>query len=791
MDNKKSRISGPFPVDYSDSESEQGDEEEGVGDRTTLEGAVAEIGGSSVGATLIETSVLPFSAGVVRELLSNLSQENARRLVEIICANYGYSTFTTDIYGCFSHDFFQGYASRNGYSLTPAFLALLNELRTIFSDTINRLLDLNNFNYFLYEIDRSNLSRQNVLVLMNMYSLDFSNYACSVRPELVNFLRSTIIPALIKIINQNTVVRGTNECELSPSDKEQLFLHVVTMYERSIMIGLMNYWNSFCSINQALLLLLPHADYSNPFIIARDNFGFILPDVLSPAAFTTIHGIFLSFMAVDRLDKIVEDRMLGIIGILQPIVLERVTRLCSDFVYINEMREPGNRSLSLMIYEEFSKIMDSGIRNEIIGFLGESLMWSPELLSNDELQLFVSGVVGTIYRSVEGNLINCCLDAIQHIADSIEVTKKQKAVSGEKSKKPLAYFRGEFSISGKCGFNVDENFCKELMAIRSRFLSSFRPIARGRFTGLVGSRNLSSFDWRDNSYELMSLAKDAAKNHTDAVVKEMKDLIPKARIVCVSGEKRKLDKEEQSILFINVMRFSNKRFRDNMRKVWEQVVRDFVSAGPSGVSSAAGPSGVSSAAGPSGVSSAAGPSGVSSAAGPSGVSSVSSSRDDSIQTSSSSVIVKGKSKGKKRKRDDDSGVAPSEDRPGGGIVRFEYGSILVREEFNNEINEMVSEHLSYIDEVFDDIRADLEEAGSYTTDNMRMQSREAISNIIPEFMARVRAVVSNASVYDGMRERGINEDEVSSVEAHIYGLITICHDEVLARNLDIRTVNNK
>uniref|UniRef100_UPI001111993E hypothetical protein n=1 Tax=Candidatus Ichthyocystis hellenicum TaxID=1561003 RepID=UPI001111993E len=643
MDNKKNKISGPFPLDYSASESEQVDEEEGVGDSTTLEGAVAEIGGSSVGATLIETSVLPFSAGVVRELLSNLSQENVRRLVEIICANYGYSTFTADIGEGFDSDFFQGHASRNGYSLTPAFLARLNELGNIFLDTIIELFNLNNFNSFLSEIDRSNLSHQHALVLMNSYSLDFSNSACSVRPQLVDFLRSVLIPALVEIINQNAVVRETNECELSPSDKEQLFLHVVTLYERSIMVVLMNYWNSFCSTNRAILSLLPDIDYSNPFTTARDNSGFIMPDVPSPAAFTPIHGIFLSFMAVDYLDKMVESRVLHIISVLQPILLERVDKLCSDFIYLSELREPGNRSLSLMIHEEFSKIMDSDTssdtRDEIINFLSGSLMWSPESLSNDALQLFVSGVIRTIYRSVESNLINCCLDVIQHIADSIEVTKKQKAVSGETSKRSLTYFRGEFSTSGRCGFNVDDAFCEELMEIRLRYLYLFRTIAKTKFAEFVRSRNLSRFDWRSNSSELMSIARDAARDQIDTATKEFKAFIPSALIVSASGEKRKLSREEKSVLFKNVMKFLNRRFRDNMREVWRDITESFVSDGSNVISSAAGSSGVSAAAGSIRV-----------AAGPSAASAVPSSRDDSGEASSS--IVEGKSKSKKRKRDD-------------------------------------------------------------------------------------------------------------------------------------------
>uniref|UniRef100_UPI00158466F6 hypothetical protein n=1 Tax=Candidatus Ichthyocystis hellenicum TaxID=1561003 RepID=UPI00158466F6 len=139
-------------------------------------------------------------------------------------------------------------------------------------------------------------------------------------------------------------------------------------------------------------------------------------------------------------------------------------------------------------------------------------------------------------------------------------------------------------------------------------------------------------------------------------------------------------------------------------------------------------------------------------------------------------------KGRKRKRSDTTDVASAEGRT--SIVPFEYGPILVREEFSNEISAMVLEHLNYAASVFEDIRGDLEEGDAYTIDDMRIQSREAGNNILSEFMARVRDVVGNTSVYDGdMQERGIDEDEASSVVANMHRVITIRHAEILDKML--------
>ncbi|WP_420886003.1 hypothetical protein, partial [Candidatus Ichthyocystis hellenicum] len=414
-------------------------------------------------------------------------------------------------------------------------------------------------------------------------------------------------------------------------------------------------------------------------------------------------------------------------------------------------------------------------------------------------------------------LINHCVRATKTTADSTQGTEE----SGEEHAKAETSLRDKFSvISTRCGFNIDEESCEELMEIRSREASSLlKSIAREKIIEAMTSGKLRSLDWRDNSKELMHAINIAATKKVKSVVRKIKGCIPNVRIVCASGEKKELNKKQRSILLKKIMQYSNKRFSDSTARLWRQLVVEYSPVVSSGVSSAAGSSGASVAAGPSGVSSAAGSSGASVAAGPSGVSSAAGSnrvsvivstgvasttagssgvsaaptslRDEFTQASSSSVTDKGKSKGKKRKIDDAPDVASSEDRPA-GIVPFGYGPILVREEFDNEIRDMVLEHLGYVDSVFGDIRRDLEEVGSYTDDNMSMQSREAIANIMPEFMDRVRAVLSNASVYDSnMIERGIDEDEVSSVEAHMYGFITICHGEILDRNLATRTVNNK
>ncbi|WP_242645168.1 hypothetical protein, partial [Candidatus Ichthyocystis hellenicum] len=142
-----------------------------------------------------------------------------------------------------------------------------------------------------------------------------------------------------------------------------------------IMLKLMNYWNSFCAINRDFLSLLPVIDYSNPFIASRDNCGFILPDVSSPAAFSTVHGIYLSFMAVNCLDNIIKNLVLTIIDVLRPVILGRLTIICTGLALTEELRKSVIRKLLLVIYREFSGFVASHVESEITRSLNESLIW--------------------------------------------------------------------------------------------------------------------------------------------------------------------------------------------------------------------------------------------------------------------------------------------------------------------------------------------------------------------------------------------------------------------------------
>ncbi|WP_092486262.1 hypothetical protein [Candidatus Ichthyocystis hellenicum] len=752
------RRGAPFYIDCSDEELIQSDEEIDVAGLSPLGDSVSQVDSAIANPVLTGTSILSFSKEVARFFLSNFSQENRIILVERLCANYGYSIFTADIHGCLGDEFFQEFALRNNYLLTDTFLARINQLRNEFSYNIDLVLNSKDFSRFLFRIDAENLGRLGTLT--NIYSATFSRSSYRVRHHLVGVLISVVIPRLIKIIKQHTVIRGSDECILSYYDREQFFLHVVTTLERLIILKLMNYWNGFCSVNQDMLSLFTNVDFSNPFTLARDRSCSVrIPEVNSPVAFNFRYGIFISFMATDHLDEMVGDVVSDYICRLSPVVLGIVKKNYSALYHLKYLSRIKEETIGIIINEEFSKATDESLRNKFINFLNESLIWEREELSQDVLQNFVKKSIYKVRGLVREKITNEALGLIKEYKDNIIGMRKNKKTAVIQSGRDRSSFNGKCDISNACGFKVSERFFSTLDDIRSSSLAPFRSIARRVIYDTLKSGRLTRSDWASVSKNLLSDIIDASRSRTDIVYREMSSAISKARVISEGNVERGILPVERAVLHKHVMQLSNNRFRHNVHRLWKYMTKEHLE------SSEASSSG--------------------DAAGSSAASAVSSSRGESTQESSFLVTVEGKSKGKKRKRDV---AASSEDRL--NIVRSEYGSILVRREFNDEISSMVSEHLNYVDRVFEDIRGDLEEGNSCATDdelveNMRRQSSESSVNILAEFMDRVKELVSNTSVYgDDVKERVIHKNEVSSFMAQLNRVVTLRHAEILDKKLE-------
>ncbi len=74
----------------------------------------------------------------------------------------------------------------------------------------------------------------------------------------------------MEIISPCTVVHGYDECVLNCYDETQFFLYAITVLKRLIMLKLMNYWNSFCTINQDVMNKIGSV-IGNIFMYDRDS----------------------------------------------------------------------------------------------------------------------------------------------------------------------------------------------------------------------------------------------------------------------------------------------------------------------------------------------------------------------------------------------------------------------------------------------------------------------------------------------------------------------------------------
>ncbi|WP_092486268.1 hypothetical protein [Candidatus Ichthyocystis hellenicum] len=589
MSYKEARAGFPFPFYPSESESESEPELEqsnvvldsGLSrsltqfDASEVDGVVAPSSTSSDSDEIVLGLHCLYSLPFVRESLGLLEQNSYS------CHNYGYSIFTEDMEGCFYDNFFQEYASNSGYMLTPSFLSQVNTLRTIFSNHINIVLHEGNFHIFLRQIIVRN--SDDPLILLDKSCCDFVNLVCSVRTALVHFLTSKIIPSFIDIINKSKVVRGGDECVMSYPDKDRFFLHVVTIFERLIIVRAMSYWSGFCSSNRVLLSSFPDVDYSNPFVRANNSIimpSFVIPDVTHPVAFSFVHGLYISFMSIDYLNKIVDNCASDFVSKLDPIIRSEFDKISNSSNCFGTLLKFKNEKMFSVIKKGFLKNLDNCCKGVFANFLNELIVWPQKDKNDNDLSIFVKKHINSIFKLVKAAIISSSDVVIAEFKNRIKRGNVEKffLVDSRKVSKgvlvPKVRFKGKYSMSGQCGFKLDEKFNLNLMNIRADKLIFFRLTVRRKFKEIVEKSSFGDFDWSDISEKLLRIAVDETKEIIDNTYKLLKKIVLEARVVCDDGTERKLVGVEKLILNRNVMAYVNKKFKDTTRALWKDVTRN-------------------------------------------------------------------------------------------------------------------------------------------------------------------------------------------------------------------------
>ncbi|WP_092486887.1 hypothetical protein [Candidatus Ichthyocystis hellenicum] len=691
MSEKRLQVGFPFPLCSYDSDlaSKCGDQESLLTQESSITGII------SSSDKITDDDVVSLLLENYYSYLSNFPLPDYKHETKLlsVCGNYGYCIDTDDMSDFLRDDFFQNYANRNGYELTDGFLSEINGLRNYFVRFISDNLSKNCFNRFLFRIDVSSMEEAVLLIDSNCHY--FSRAVYDTRTECVSFLKE-IMPLVLGAVNNLSVVDKDNKSVISFIDREMLFIYIITIFERSIILNVMVYWNNFCDLNKELLSSFQCLDYSNPFVRASSNVTastFSIPVISHPVAFIPRHGVCLSFVSGASLDKIIND--------------------CSlDCAYKLITSVKNNGRVVNTITEEFRNLMSEHWINKLVVLFSKLIVWpnSESHIGTSKLDL----VKGTIY--------------------SILVLVKYQ-VSGRG-------FNGSNSGLGGCSFKLSDpkGFSRKVTELRSKKMALFRPVVLEEFVKVIQERSLVSFNWADISGKMFRIAVGAASDIVDDQYRGLKSIISEAHIIDSQGVERKIERKEKNELAKIVMKSSNTALKSATRRLWLDLIGGDGSAR-------------------------------------------SGSRATSENGSSSSLgagkVGTSKSKGRKRKRN-----------YGKDYAFAGFGSIIVSRAFNVDINRMVLDHLSYTSSVFDDIKENLKEVTSYTTEDdfindVRIQSRESSVNVISEFMDRVREFVSNANVcgYD-KKVRKIDEDEILSFMNDLYGVITLRHNEILFEKLE-------
>ncbi len=491
------------------------------------------------------------------------SKSSLESLAENLCNNYGYNIYTSDLHEVFDDIFFQEYPSKNGYRLTHDFLSEVNLLKHKVSNYIDRIINQGKFESFLYVVDRHNhdlhsfseYESEHDLLLLNKSCLSFAKSVYSTRVEYVNFLISEIIPSLIDTINKCKIIRQFNEFTMDSFNKDSFFIHITTVFERLFMFKVMSYWHSFCSINHELLSLFHHIDYSNPFIIASypSQIGSVrIPNVKYPIAFTNANGLCISFIAIDNIDKIMNECKSDCFSKLNNIVTNDIKKFfdtADKFKTLRSLSRFIHKKLDVIIVEEFFKIMCSNWMIKITMLFRNLIVWTQSSEKGGLLE-FVEKFFSFIFNEVKKDLDEATKIMIKSNNKDFEIRN---------------------SISGQCGFTLNEKFNKDLVSIRKKLFVGVREAAIVEFSKIIDREGVSKLKWSDNRKELLAIAIRSAKDIVNRAHMEVDNIVMEARVVSNDNTERKLRYAEACILSKKVIMSMNAKVRDVIRLLWNKM----------------------------------------------------------------------------------------------------------------------------------------------------------------------------------------------------------------------------
>ncbi|WP_092486336.1 hypothetical protein [Candidatus Ichthyocystis hellenicum] len=422
--------------------------------------------------------------------------------------------------------FLQEYAVSCGYKLTEDFLTITNKYKANFIDKVDSIL-IGLYDSFHGSKDLEDHDKnENLIYLMKQFCFSFSKCAYDLRFECVGVLRSDIVPAAIKIIFDTIVIDGDCERKMTYPEMERLFLHFINALEKLVIIKIMKYWQDFCLIKKKDISLISSVDYSNPFVCAYYFDNVNPPNIDCPAAFTHKFGEYISFIAVAKIESMMDNIIERCSDALKKVICYKCSYICnySDNVYsdLKKLYDALCYNFNVLVEKEFNEKIENGKFNyNLSNFLGTLVIFSKYgYLETDRVSIVCSIIAYMKNLLVDRSIDNACVTVMGFYRSRVSPVKILS-----NGWKPRFDFR----------LHPEDNY--RILSIRRKFSTRSKNVVRYTFCAMLNERHIfpdgtvvSLVDWDSISENLFPIAHEAVRCFVDNEHEELKNFLVNVRM---------------------------------------------------------------------------------------------------------------------------------------------------------------------------------------------------------------------------------------------------------------------
>ncbi|WP_176695793.1 hypothetical protein [Candidatus Ichthyocystis hellenicum] len=499
------------------------------------------------------------------------------KTLQDLCFGYGYSIDFETIAKVCDCNFFQEYASSCGYQFTESFLSSIYKHRVKLVRKINPILT-EGFSFLKNGSSKLKITDE----LMDGISYSFSKAVYDLRPKCIDILQIHIVPLVIKSITNSGIIDNNCERKMTYQEMERFFLYYITTLERLIMAKIMNYWEDFCDANKYKLSSLSVVDYINPFTRSYKSAGIIVPQVNYPAAFVCIFESCISFMAIDKIEDMMDDFVVKFVDELKNIVRCKCAYICSHGDNACESIKKMRNGLTDLIKKEFYKrVREKEVTDYFNNFLSKLIIWHPQNLGDENVKnsksLIFEAIIVDIYKSLTHSLDYDLQNIVKYF--HYKLTKSMKCMSKVGNL--------HITLENKFMVRLHPEDSNSIYSLMNDFHGKYIDVIRDKFCMMLKEKYefpdgtaISTVSWDKISKNIFPIVKEAVSN----IVKEERlciyKILSNARIVDDAYSSfaniRNATSEEKDSIFKFIIYKIDQKITELFKKVWVDYRKDSV-----------------------------------------------------------------------------------------------------------------------------------------------------------------------------------------------------------------------